>query len=147
MDRQACKTDHARVEYNMFDLYFFFKVSKMKILASISAKWLIHTGAIEMTFTILLCYALAVSFGHVKPWLPTISACGENPPEQYFFRFGIFLGAVLMEVEAIALYAAKKTSHLTFVLGAVAALGLGVVACVAANENNTVHTSKSSDIV
>lgn len=114
----------------------------MTVLGSVSARWLIHAGAIEMSFTILLCYALAVSFGHVKAWLPTISACGEHPPEQYPFRFGIMLGAILLEVEAIALYTAKKTSHLTFVLGAIAAFCLGVVAVVAANENNIVHTSK-----
>ena len=114
----------------------------MKIVGKLTARTLIYFGAAEMTFVILLCYALAVANHHVKPWLPTISACGDHPPEQYPFRFGIMLGAMLLLVEAVALHAAKLTSSLTYVLGAVAALCLGVVAVVAANEDNTVHTSK-----
>lgn len=112
----------------------------MKILEKFTARALIHFGAIEMTFTILLCYALAVANHHVKPWLPTISACGEHPPEQYPFRFGIMIGAMLLFVEAISLNAAKISSTLTYVMGVVAALCLGVVAVVASNEDNTVHS-------
>lgn len=94
-----------------------------------------------MSFVILLCYTLAVTHGHVKPWLPTISACGEHPPEQYPFRFGISLGAMLLFIEAFSLHAAKWGSKATFVLGAVAAVCLGIVAAVAANEDDIVHSS------
>ena len=41
----------------------------------------IHAGAVEMTVVVLLCYGIAVKEGHVKAWLPSISACGELPPE------------------------------------------------------------------
>ena len=114
----------------------------MKVLGKFTAKGLIHFGAVEMTFVILLCYALAVANHHVKPWLPTISACGEHPPEQYPFRFGIMVGAMLLFVEAISLHAANITSNITYVLGVIGSLCLGIVAVVAANENNTVHTSE-----
>jgi len=113
----------------------------MRILGSVSAKVLIHIVAAEMSATILLCYAMAVSLGHVKPWLPTISACGDHAPEEFLFRFGIFFGAMLMEVEVFALYLSKKSSGLTFTLGAVAAFCLAVVAVVGANENDALHTS------
>lgn len=114
----------------------------MKIVGKLTARTLIYFGAAEMSFVILLCYALAVANHHVKPWLPTISACGDHPPEQYPFRFGIMLGAMLLLVEAVAMHAAKMTSSVTYVLGAVAAVCLGVVSVVGANEDNVVHTSK-----
>ena len=114
----------------------------MKVLASVPAKLLVHLGAIEMSSVILACYAIAVSLGHVKPWLPTISACGDHAPEEFLFRFGIFLGAMMLEVEAIGLYVSKRSSGVTFILGAVAAFCLGVVAVVGANENNILHTSE-----
>ena len=114
----------------------------MKIVGKLTARTLIYFGAVEMSFTILLCYVLAVTHHHVKPWLPTISACGEHAPEQYPFRFGILVGAMLLFVEAIALYAASITSRVTHILGVVASLCLGVVAVVAANEDNVVHTSE-----
>lgn len=113
----------------------------MKIFGKVTARTLILSGAAEMTFVILLCYVLAVTHHHVKPWLPTISACGENPPEQYPFRFGIMVGAMLLLVEAVSLHAAKISASTTYVLGVVASICLGIVAVVAANENNTVHTS------
>ena len=113
----------------------------MKIIGKLTARTLIFFGAAEMTFVILLCYVLAVVYHHVKPWLPTNSDCGENPPEQYFFRFGIMIGAVLLFVEAVSLHAAKITASTTYVLGVVASICLGIVAVVASNENNTVHTS------
>jgi hypothetical protein len=112
----------------------------MKILDKLTARTLVHFGAIEMTFTILLCYGLAVANHHVKPWLPTISACGDHPPEQYPFRFGIMTGAMLLLVEAVSLRAAKMSSMITYVMGVVASLCLGVVAVVASNEDKIVHS-------
>lgn len=96
-----------------------------------------------MVATILICYAVAVKEGHVKPWLPTISACGEQPPEVFLFRYGIVTGAILLMVEAIALYGAGLSSKLIMVLGTVAAFCLGVVGVVSAREVDVVHTSES----
>ncbi len=120
----------------------FHSKTKMKVLGSLSARLLVHVGVIVMSVTIITCYIIAVSLGHVKPWLPTISACGDHAPEEFLFRFGIFCGAMLLEVEAFALYLSKKASRTTFALGAVAAFSLGVVAVVGANENNVLHTSE-----
>lgn len=115
----------------------------MQIIGKASARLLIHLGAIEMVATILICYAVAVKEGHVKPWLPTISACGEQPPEVFLFRYGIVTGAILLIVEAIALYGAGLSSKLIMVLGTVASFCLGVVGVVSAREVPVVHTSES----
>ena len=112
----------------------------MKIIGKASARMLIHLGAVEMMATIFTCYALAVKEGHVKPWLPTISACGEHPPEEFIFRYGIVAGAILLMVEAIALYGAGISSKLIMVLGLVGYFCLGVVGVVSAREVDTVHT-------
>ena len=117
----------------------------MGVLGKLSTKTLIHFGSLVMLSTILLCYVVAVSEGHVEAWLPTISACGERPPEQFFFRYGILTGALLLVVLALYIYTADFTfsrdpTSLDF--GVISGLALGVVAVCAANENNTVHTSQ-----
>ena len=115
------------------------------VLGDLPGKKLVHFGAVEMLTTILLCYTIAVKEGHVKPWLPTISACGEHPPEQYFFRYGILVGAMLLLILALYIYTADFSfSHnsVNVGLGVTAALCLGVVAVCAANEDNLVHTSE-----
>lgn len=117
----------------------------MGVLDKIPGERLVRLGALEMLTTILLCYTIAVEEGHVKAWLPTISACGEHPPEQYFFRYGILTGALLLVVLALYIYSVDfPYSHKSWnvFLGVVGGLCLGVVAVVAANENNLVHTSK-----
>lgn len=48
----------------------------------------------------------------------------------------------MLEIEAFAMFLSNKTSSLTFGLGAVAAVGLSVVAVVGANEFNPLHTSE-----
>ncbi len=48
----------------------------------------------------------------------------------------------MLEIEAFAMFLSNKTSSLTFGFGAVAALGLSVVAVVGANEYNLLHTSE-----
>lgn len=116
----------------------------MGVLGKISGQNVIHFGALVMLSTILLCYVIAVEEGHVKPWLPTISACGENPPEQYFFRYGILTGALLLVVLALYIYTADfpfSNDTINVSMGVTAGLCLGVVAVCAANENNLVHTS------
>jgi hypothetical protein len=115
----------------------------MVVLGKIPAKWLVHFGALVLMGTIIVCYVIAVADGHVVPWLPTISECGENPPEQYVFRYGIHTGALLLVVLAIYIYTADfPFSHdaLNVGLGVISGLCLGVVAICASNENNTVHS-------
>ena len=50
------------------------------------------------------------------------------------------IGAMLLFVEAISLHAAKMSSTVTYVMGVIASLCLGVVAVVASNEDNIVHS-------
>ena len=114
----------------------------MGVLGKVPAKGLIHFGAVLLLTTILLCYTIAVKEGHVQPWLPTISACGEHPPEWYFFRYGILVGGMLLVVLALYIYTADFSfSHnsVNVGLGVTAGLLLGVIAICAANENRTVH--------
>jgi len=42
------------------------------------------------------CYLIAVSLGHVKPWLPMISDCGCKIPETWIFRIGFICIAGFM---------------------------------------------------
>ena len=117
----------------------------MGVLGEFPGKKLVHLGAAEMLVTILLCYTVAVKEGHVKAWLPTISACGEHPPENYFFRYGILVGGMLLVVLALFVYSAdfpfsRDKTNLT--LGVTAGFCLGVVAVVAANEASVVHTGE-----
>ena len=117
----------------------------MEILAKVSFGTLIHIGVVELASVILVCYGLAVKEGHVKPWLPTISDCGVYPPEVFIFRYGLVVGAVLLAVEAVALYNADKPfskSKICLVLGLVVAFCLGVVGVVNDQEVPPVHDGK-----
>ena len=117
---------------------------KMTVLGKLSGKTLVHTGAVVMLSSILLCYVIAVYEGHVKAWLPTISACGELPPEQYIFRYGILTGGLMLVVLALFVYTADfpfSRRPVNLDMGVVAGLSLGVVAVCSANEDNLVHTS------
>ena len=117
----------------------------MGVLGKLPGNLLIHFGTVVILGTIILCYVIAVTDGHVKAWLPTISECGEHPPEQYFFRYGVLTGGLLLVVLALYIYTADFSfSHneVNLSMGVVAGLCLGIVAVCAANENNLVHTSQ-----
>ena len=80
----------------------------MVALGKVSFKTLLYAGALEMTAVILVCYGLAIKEGHVKPFLPTISDCGDRPPEVYIFRLGIVVGSTLLAVGSLAIYSSDK---------------------------------------
>ena len=115
----------------------------MTVISSIPMVAVVHCGALVTMGTILLCYTLAVSLGHVPAWLPTISDCAVESPEKYFFRLGLVFGAVVLALSTVVVYQADRSfshSRLCMVLGVVASGGLSVVAVVNEKENNDVHT-------
>ena len=114
------------------------------LLGQISAFKLIHFTCVWILTVIFVCYAIAVSLGHVPAWLPTISNCGDTPPEQYIFRYGIFVGALMLVVLALYIYGADfpfSKDPINLFLGGFGGLCLGVVAICQDNEDNFVHTS------
>ena len=115
----------------------------MKLLGKLNFRIILIFGIVEVIFTVLLCYILAVTLQHKPVWLPTISECGELEPEKHFFRWGILVGGLLLAIEAVVLYLAKRMSTLVFWLGLIAGLALTGVAVVASNEDLTVHMSQS----
>ena len=122
--------------------YLFFL---MDVLGKIPFKTLLYAGAFEMTAVIFVCYGLAVKEGHEKPFLPTISACGDRPPEVFIFRLGVAVGSALIAIATLAIYSSNKPysrSLVNLTVGLVAALGLGIVAVVSDREVDSVHTGK-----
>ncbi len=115
------------------------------ILGKISVTAFVHVGAITILFTILLCYSLAVSNGHVKPWLPMISDCAVLSPEKYPFRLGLAVSSMLLSVEVVIIYNANMVysrNKLSLFLGLVATFCLGVVSAVNEVEDNPVHSGE-----
>lgn len=114
----------------------------MKILNTWPSSLLVHGGVLEMLFTILLCYTLAVVNGHVPAWLPMISDCAVYAPEKYPFRLGVVVGASLLAVQAVTTYIANKSSALAkpmAVIAVVASAGLATVGVVNEKENDNIH--------
>lgn len=114
----------------------------MNVLGSVRLSTLIHVGAVETLATILICYAVAVTRGHVKPWLPMISDCAVYPPEKYPFRFGLALSSFFIGAQTVAVHVAKSYSKVSLFLGLLASLSLGIVSVVNEDENNSVHGGK-----
>ncbi len=112
-------------------------------LGKISLTVFIHAGAITIVSTILLCYSLAVSKGHVKPWLPMISDCAVYSPEKYPFRLGLAATSMLFSAGVVMIYKANmiySRNKLALCLGVIAMSCLGIVAVVNEKENNFVHS-------
>ena len=117
----------------------------MHILAVDGLPIIIGCGSGVVTFTIFLCYGIAVWLGHVPAWLPTISDCAVEAPEKYPFRLGIVTGALLLSLEVVAVYHSDRKfskNKLCLYLGCIASLGLAVVGVVNEKEDNFIHTSK-----
>ena len=120
---------------------------KMAVLGTLQLNVLFHVVALVILGTILLCYILAVSLGHVPAWLPMISDCQVFAPEKYFSRWGVLFGAALLGAQNTLIYGANKPyskSKASLALGLVASFCLSVVAVVSEAEDNAVHSSKYS---
>ena len=98
--------------------------------------------------TILLCYFLAVYYGHVPAWLPMISDCAVEAPEKYPFRLGIITTAVMLFVNAYLFYfflntyelgGRKELDKVGLLLAGLASFGLAIVGAVNEVENTTLH--------
>lgn len=117
----------------------------MEVLSTWSGKFILRASVLEMFITIMGCYLIAVSLGHVPIWLPMISDCAVKPPEMYIFRLGIAIGAFMIGFQSITVYIANKErplSKLCAALGTIGSIGLGVVAVVNEKENDHVHSCK-----
>ena len=121
----------------------------MAIISKVPLNIFIHVAALVMVATILLCYTLAVSLGHVPAWLPMISSCAVEAPEKYLFRWGFVVGATLLAAQCVMLYAADKPyskSKLSLILGTVASLSLSVIGVVNEKEDGLLHGSEFEDV-
>ena len=115
----------------------------MDVLGQLPATAFVHACGLVFSVTILLCYGLAVGYGHVPAWLPMISDCAVQPPEKYPFRVGIIFGASLIAAQVLLVFGeSKQRSRCSLVMGLIGAFCLSVVGAVNEDENNTVHSSE-----
>lgn len=111
------------------------------MLAKVTAPFLIHFTVLEIAGVIILCYSLALSYGHVPAWLPMISDCAVLPPEKYPFRLGFVAGSLLLGVNVIIVHFSYASSKYSLSIGMLSCFGLSVVAVVNEAEDNTIHSS------
>ena len=120
----------------------------MTTLGSLKASFVFHFTSTVGLCTVVLCYTLAVSFKHVKPWLPMFSDCAVMSPEMFPFRFGVLTTAMLMGCESVVIFlAAAPRSRSALWLGVLASLCLGVVAVVNMKEAPKVHSGTCISIL
>ena len=118
----------------------------MAVVSSIHMVVVTHAGALITLGTVLLCYTIAVSLGHVPAWLPMISDCAVDPPEKYIFRLGIVTGAMILALNTVVVYQADRAfsnSKLSLILGVVACTCLAIVGVVNEKENNDLHSGST----
>ena len=92
----------------------------------------------------MVCYAIAVAFQHVHPWLPMISDCAVRSPEKYLFRIGVVFGASLIGIQSFIVYYANKDKRYSFfelLLSLIGSVSVGIVGVVNEQENHLVHLS------
>ena len=115
----------------------------MAIVSSIPMVVVTHVTTVLTLGTVLLCYTIAVSLGHVPAWLPMISDCAVDPPEKYIFRLGIVIGAMILALNTVVVYKvagrAFSNSKLSLILGLLACAAFAVVGVVNENENGHLH--------
>jgi len=128
------------------------------VLWHIKARFLSILASTFSLATIFGCYLIAVGQGHVPAWLPMISDCAVYPPESYFFRIGIILGAGLLVSNCILMLLFRKDiapeeekkrtgsgnqidffDKFSFTLAFIGCSGLATVGAVNEVENTKVH--------
>ncbi|XP_054280629.1 DNA damage-regulated autophagy modulator protein 1-like [Macrosteles quadrilineatus] len=104
--------------------------------------WLPLAIAVWMPLSFGITYILAVSAGHVYPWLPSISATGTSPPESCWFGLFVNLSTFLLLFAGYIRHAQvreyshcrpttgprKCTNLLATTIGLVSVIGLFIVA-------------------
>jgi hypothetical protein len=123
------------------------KLKKSKIIVLESSKTSVDIKylSILVPLTIFICYIIAVSKGHVKPWLPYISDCAVGYPETYIFRSGMTMASFFMILNCFEFYLFIKRYNKTilpffsFVFGTISNTGLGGVAVINEKENHRLH--------
>jgi len=119
-------------------------------VARLKADWVSISAASLGTFTIGLCYYLAVSLGHVPAWLPMISDCAVNAPEKYPFRIGMIVSPCLIFVNASLYYffvggsafgGRRVADKVALILCGISSVGLMVVGAVNEQEDNSIHSA------
>jgi len=100
------------------------------------------------SLTIIACYVIAVSLGHVPAWLPMISDCAVNSPESYLFRLGMISSAVFLQLNSVLMlfflnsyqFGGRRASDvIALVIVSVACSGFAIVGAVNEKENGTLH--------
>jgi len=98
--------------------------------------------------TIIICYIIAVSLGHVPVWLPMISDCAVQAPEKYIFRIGMITAASCVFFTSVLFYfyieykvSRSVADKVALVLAGIASLGLATLAAVNEQEDNAVHST------
>ena len=97
--------------------------------------------------TVLICYFLAVSLGHVPAFFPMISDLDTNPPEYYVFRIGFLFSSLLLlfcEWQLKCLYANvfrefDKTRAVAYAVSCVSALFLALLTSISEDEFYDLH--------
>lgn len=121
------------------------KKGKIIVLEESKSSLDIKYLSILVPFTIFICYIIAVSKGHVKPWLPYISDCAVRYPEAYIFRSGMTMASFFMILNCfefylfIKRYNKKILPFISFIIGIISNVGLGGVAVINEKENHTLH--------
>ena len=97
------------------------------------------------TFTVILCYLIATSLGHVKIWLPMISDCGVEKPEKYIFTFGLILSGQLLFINSYVVYMhfKNKFAIIPLVLRFISSIALIVIGLVNEKDIVLIHTIAS----
>jgi len=124
----------------------------MEILYQTTGNFMMNLTGIFSLTTIFGCYLIAVSQGNVPVWLPMISDCAVDPPESYFFRFGIITSAALLNVNAIMMLCYRKASQfqaegngitifdqVAYGFALTGSIGLALVGSINEKENMSLH--------
>ena len=114
----------------------------MHALGGISVTFIYQVFILETFCTIVVCYVLAVTTGHVRAWLPMISACAVYPPEKYISRLGIVLAGVGILFQVFTVYNANLKyykSNLCLFLGSLAGASVSIVGVVNEDEDHLIH--------